>query len=98
MSRFVTYMLQCADNSYYVGPTDNIDQRFYQHQVGKVDGYTKTRLPVRLVWMQVFTTRDAAFRAERRIKGWSRSKKMAFVQGDWEAISKLANTKKSMKK
>ena len=72
---FYTYMLKCADASYYVGHTDNIEQRLFQHKSGKISGYTSTRLPVELVWMENFNSRDEAFFAERKIKGWSRKKK-----------------------
>ena len=72
---FYAYMLKCADNSYYVGHTDNIEQRLSQHKLGKISGYTSTRLPVNLVWMECFNSRNEAFFAERKIKGWSRKKK-----------------------
>ncbi len=47
-------------------------------------GYTAGRRPVKLVWSECFPTRDEAFAAERRIKGWSRAKKEALIAGDWE--------------
>jgi predicted GIY-YIG superfamily endonuclease len=90
---FYTYMLKCADASYYVGHTDNIEQRLSQHKSGKISGYTATRLPVELVWMENFNSRDEAFFAERKIKGWSRKKKAALICGDWQAISELSKNR-----
>ena len=43
-----------------------------------------------LVWSDTFMTRDDAFAAERRIKGWSRAKKEALIAGDWERVRQLA--------
>ena len=56
-------------------------------------GFTSERLPVELVWSQEFTTRFEALEAERRIKGWSRKKKLALIRGDWQAISRYARGK-----
>jgi predicted GIY-YIG superfamily endonuclease len=83
-------MLQCADGSYYAGHTDNIEDRFQQHESGVLGGYTKNRRPVRLVYSQEFPTRDEAFAAERQIKGWGRKKKEALIRGDWEELRRLA--------
>lgn len=66
---FWTYMLHCADRSFYVGHTDNLETRIGQHEAGQITGYTQTRLPVKLVWSQSFGTRIEALEAERQIKG-----------------------------
>ena len=87
---FWAYMLRCADNSFYVGHTDDLDVRFTQHQSGALPGYTHARRPVALVWSEEFPERDQAFAAERQIKGWSRLKKQALIEGNWAAISRLA--------
>jgi predicted GIY-YIG superfamily endonuclease len=86
---FFTYMLRCNDGSFYVGHTEDLENRMEQHQSGALGGYTASRLPVSLEWSQVFPTRDEAFDAERQIKGWSRAKKQALIAGDWERISML---------
>ena len=65
---FRTYMLECADESYYVGHTDDLDSRFARHQSGEPKCYTSGRLPVRLVWTQEFTTREEALAAEMQIR------------------------------
>jgi len=86
-------MLRCNDGSYYVGHTDDLGLRMAQHAAGALGGYTAKRLPVALVWSDNFTTRDEAFAAERRIKGWSRAKKAALIAGDWQQISQLARNR-----
>jgi predicted GIY-YIG superfamily endonuclease len=87
---FWVYLLRCADESYYVGHTDNLELRIAQHQSGDLGGYTKRRRPVQLVYSESFGTRDDAFAAERQIKGWSRKKKEALIDGDWERLRLLA--------
>lgn len=91
MSYFYVYMLKCSDGSYYIGHTDNIEARISQHTQGIIKNcYTSTRLPVELVFHQDFGSRDEAFAAERKIKGWSRKKKEALIKKDWQLISLLA--------
>lgn len=87
---FWVYVLRCADGSYYVGHTDELEVRVGAHQSGLIKGYTSKRLPVILAWSQDFGSRDEAFAAERQIKGWSRAKKEALIRGDWDAIHLLA--------
>ena len=60
-----------------------------EHQSGTIKGYTSERLPVELVWSQDFPTRDEAKEAEARIKKWSRTKKEALIDGDWDALTAL---------
>ncbi len=85
------YMLRCADGSFYVGCTTDLEQRMGQHRSGLRGGYTSTRLPVELVWTEEFQTIQDAIRSERHLKGWSRAKKEALIAGDYELISRLAS-------
>jgi putative endonuclease len=87
---FHCYMLRCADGSYNVGHTDDLDLRVGQHQTGFFAGYPSKRRPVEWVWSDAFQTRDDAKAAEKKIKGWSRAKKEALIVGDWARISELA--------
>ena len=87
---FYVYMLECADGSIHTGHTDELGARLAAHQLGTFRGYTSIRRPVRLIFQARFETRDEAFAAERRIKGWSRRKKLALARGDWKEIERLA--------
>jgi len=87
---FWLYMLRCADQSYYVGHTENLEARVAAHQSGMVAGYTQKRRPLMLVYSEYFGTRIEALEQERRIKGWSRTKKEALIKGDRRQISALA--------
>jgi tRNA/rRNA methyltransferase len=85
-----TYLLRCSDGKYYVGHTDNLEQRIAQHQSGESAGFTQTRRPVQLIWAEQFSDREQAFAVERQLKGWGRAKKEALVAGDWDAVRALA--------
>ena len=88
---FAAYLLRCSDGSFYVGHTDDLEQRIAQHQRGDISGYTQTRRPVQLVWSEHFPTREEALAAEQQVKGWSRAKKEALIAGDWEQVRRLAS-------
>jgi putative endonuclease len=88
---FWTYMLHCNGGSYYVGHTDNLERRTAQHETGQIPGFAKDHMPVKLVWSEIFSSREQALAMERRIKGWSRAKKMALIRSDWDEISHLAH-------
>ncbi|HEX9672328.1 MAG TPA: GIY-YIG nuclease family protein [Burkholderiales bacterium] len=89
---FWVYMLRCADDSYYIGHTDDLEVRMAHHHSGQIRGYTSSRLPVRLVFSQAHDSRVEALAAERQIKGWSRKKKQAMIRGDWAEVSRLARS------
>jgi len=87
------YILQCADDSYYTGMTrsEEPDQRLSEHQMKlSPSAYTASRLPVRLVYSEYFDLVADAIFAERKIKGWSRAKKEALIQGDWKLVQVLS--------
>jgi putative endonuclease len=87
---FWVYMLHCKGGVFYIGHTENLEVRVHQHQHGLIKGFTSDKLPAELVWSEQFPTRLEALEAERRIKGWSRAKKLALIRGDWAEISRLA--------
>ncbi|MGI8700877.1 MAG: GIY-YIG nuclease family protein [Nocardioidaceae bacterium] len=76
-----TYILRCADGSYYVGSTTNIEARLYQHQTGEGAAYTRRRRPVVLVWAGEFERISEAFGFEKRVQNWSRAKREALIEG-----------------
>jgi len=92
MKTYFVYMLLCADGSFYVGITNNVDMRLAQHQLG-IDKrcYTFTRRPVKLVHSSYFYDVFEAIAWEKQLKGWRRSKKEALIQNDWPGIVELSN-------
>jgi putative endonuclease len=89
------YMLRCRDGKYCVGSARGgrtaLERRLDEHNSGRYDGFTKSHLPVELVWHQEFQRVTDAIAAERQIKGWSRAKKEALIKGDWDLVSELSH-------
>lgn len=93
MKQSWVYILKCSDGSYYTGCTTNLEKRIQEHNFNKYDNYTSARLPVELVYSQQFANINDAIAAERQIKGWSKSKKVALIKGDFDLLHNLAECK-----
>jgi putative endonuclease len=77
------YMVRCADGSFYVGISSNVEERIKRHNWGVGPDYTAKRRPVVLIWSEGFGTSDAARQREKEIKGWSRTKKFELAK-QWQ--------------
>lgn len=88
--KFFVYILLCADNTYYIGVTNNLDRRISEHNSGEVEGFTSSRLPVHLLKSFGFNDIRLAIAFEKQIKNWSRKKKEALINEEWKTLSKLA--------
>jgi putative endonuclease len=95
MSGASLYILRCADGSYYTGLTRrSVEERASEHEQGLIPGaWTAYRRPVKLVFSEAYEHIDEAIAAERRIKGWSRAKKEAYIRGDFASLVALAKRK-----
>ncbi|WP_107771535.1 GIY-YIG nuclease family protein [Nocardioides sediminis] len=85
-----TYILECADASYYVGSTVDLERRVSQHDLGEGAAYTRRRLPVRLVWAAQFARVDDACAFEKQVQGWRRDKRIALIEGRYDDLPALA--------
>ncbi len=91
MKFYFVYILKCSDLSYYTGMTSDLEKRVTQHKDGKTyDGYTSTRRPVELIWYATCNHPKNAIKLEKQIKGWSRKKKEALINGDFENLVKYS--------
>lgn len=73
---FFVYILECADQTYYIGSTTNIERRLKEHNFSKKGAhYTKIRRPVNLRYHEVYPTLGQARRRENEIKKFKRSQK-----------------------
>jgi predicted GIY-YIG superfamily endonuclease len=82
------YILECADASFYIGETNNVNARIAKHADGSASRFTAVRRPVKLVYSETHDDRPAALRRERQLKGWTRAKKKALVAGDRSALKR----------
>ncbi|MDX1753771.1 MAG: GIY-YIG nuclease family protein [Salinimicrobium sediminis] len=99
MKLYYVYILECADRSYYTGFTSNLEKRILDHNRGyDQDAYTYKRRPVVLKWFEQFTDPNQAILIEKQIKGWSRRKKEAVIEEDWERLIEYSRNKYKRKK
>jgi putative endonuclease len=95
---YYVYILACSDGSYYTGMTNNLERRLWEHATGfNIGCYTYKRRPVSLKYSIHFTQVRFAILWEKQIKGWSRKKKEALFEENWDEVKKLARAYKDIK-
>ncbi len=91
MKTYYVYILRCSDNSFYTGITGNFEQRWAQHQEGFFKNcYTYKRRPLIVEYHMEFNDVIQAILFEKKVKGWTRAKKQALINNDFETIQLLA--------
>ena len=73
------YMLRCSDGTFYCGWTTHLDQRVATHNAGKGGKYTRSRLPVELVYFETFATKEEAMSREWHLKRLTRTQKQQLI-------------------
>jgi putative endonuclease len=73
------YMLRCGDGSLYTGIAKDLARRLERHRLGKAAKYTRSRLPVILVWKRRLLSWSRALKEEHRIKSLTRAQKEALL-------------------
>lgn len=73
--QWCVYLLQCADDSYYCGSTNDLDKRIKTHNVGKGAKYTRSRLPVQLMYSRICADQSDALKQEIAIKKLTHTQK-----------------------
>ena len=79
---FYVYMLRCSDGSLYTGWTDDIEKRIQTHNEGRGGRYTRSHLPVVLVYAEELPSKRDAMRREAAIKKLSRNDKLKLIKAD----------------
>ena len=91
MKTYYVYILKCSDGTYYTGVTNDIKRRLLEHINGlNPESYTSRRRPVKLVWYTDTNDINFALAKEKQIKKWSKAKKTALINEDWENLKLLA--------
>ena len=94
MKALYVYILECSDDSFYVGVTNDVGRRFIEHITGLHEGsYTFSRRPLKLVFCKQFNSPIKAIEYEKQLKRWSTAKKLALINNDLELLHKLAACK-----
>lgn len=94
MKYYYVYILKCVDNSYYTGVTNNLEERVLEHQSGNdPKSYTYRKRPLKLVWFEYYNDINQAIEKEKQIKGWTRKKKEALIDGDYDLLVELSKNR-----
>jgi putative endonuclease len=91
MSFFVYILASRRNGTLYIGMTDNLARRVWEHRTEIVPGFTKKYGVKTLVWYELHDTREAAFQRERQIKKWNRAWKLALIERTNPKWQDLAN-------
>ncbi|WP_078378403.1 GIY-YIG nuclease family protein [Sutcliffiella halmapala] len=77
------YVLECRDQSYYAGYTNDLEKRITAHNKGKGAKYTRSRRPVVVIYQKPYETKQEAMRAEKLFKQLSRKQKEKYLNEGW---------------
>jgi putative endonuclease len=80
MSFFVYILAGRRNGTLYIGMTDNLARRVWEHRTGAVPGFTRKYDVKLLVWYEVHDSRESAFRRERQLKKWNRAWKLSLIE------------------
>ncbi len=87
---YYIYIMTNRSRTFYVGITNNLEQRVYEHKQKLIDGFTKRYNISRLVYYEVFTDVRDAIAREKKVKDWRREKKIALIESmnpTWKDLS-----------
>jgi putative endonuclease len=93
-----TYIIECRNKSFYIGSTRNLEKRIWEHEQGLGAKFTAKKLPMKLVYCEEYERIDDAFYREKQIQGWSRKKKMALIDRDFEKVARFSKSYTSASK
>jgi len=78
--RWYLYILKCSDSTLYTGITNDLSRRLDQHNSGKASRYTRSRLPVRVIYTEGCRNKSSALKKELRIKALTRPEKEEYIK------------------
>lgn len=96
MKTLYVYIVECNDGSYYTGVTNDVGRRIHERNAGLDAGrYTFNRRPVVLRFVQECPGQLQAISFEKQVKGWSRQKKLALIEGRWNDLPALSRNRQT---
>ena len=95
---YIVYIVECKDWSYYIGVSNDIERRIWEHNTGQDENsYTYSRRPVELKYFETFTDVNQAIAREKQLKVWSRKKKQALIAENFDKHKELSKSKSGKK-
>jgi putative endonuclease len=86
---WLVYILRCKNGDLYTGVTNNLQRRFEEHVSGRGGYFTKSFAVEKILFSEEYLDKISAFKREVQIKGWTRKKKLALIQGDSVLLKNL---------
>ncbi len=83
-------MIRCARNNLYTGSTNNLAFRYQEHCLGVACNFTRKYPPEKIAYVEIFDRIELAFLREKQIQGWSRKKKEALINSEFNLLRDLA--------
>ncbi len=90
MNDYYVYIITNKSKTLYIGVTNDLSRRIYEHKNKIIDGFTKKYNISKLVYYETFNDPNEAIRREKQIKGWLRIKKIKLIESmnpDWKDLS-----------
>lgn len=87
------YILRNTDNKLYIGQTNNLERRLSDHRHNEIK-FTREHRDFKLVYSEIYSTQLEAMQREKQLKKWTRAKKEALIQGDFDKLKDLSTTRK----
>jgi len=79
MPKWILYVLKCRDNTWYTGITTNLARRVLEHNAGRASRYTRSRLPITVIYQEPCRSRSTALKKEYAVKKLSRKEKAEYM-------------------
>ncbi len=90
---YTVYIVECHDGAYYVGVTNDLERRLWEHNTGfDKKSFTYKRRPVELKYYESCSDINQAITYEKQLKGWSRKKKQALFKEDFTELKRLSKS------
>ena len=83
------YIVRCADDSLYIGETNDVARRLARHNDGTAAVHTAKHRPVQVVHVESYSSRMDCLKRERQLKRWTRAKKEALIAGNTTDLKRL---------
>ena len=90
MRQYYLYIMASRGRTLYVGMTNDLERRVYEHKQGNKGGFTERYRIAKLVYHETTSDVRTAIEREKQLKGWRRSKKVALVESvnpEWEDLA-----------
>jgi putative endonuclease len=78
---YFVYIMSSKSGVLYIGATNNLERRVFEHKRGPIEGFTRKYRVTRLVYVEEFTGADEMVARERQLKGWTRKRKLELIHG-----------------